>query len=114
MNRHQIQATDGAAEAPRFRVVDCPICRGLERAFEAAYGEYIEARQSASYRFCTKFAAHKEVDMERSRYDLEEHEVECIAALMRTDVLPSPWIRDSIHDSIDRPDAETEELLELA
>ena len=94
--------------------MDCPICRGLTRAFEAAYSEYIEARQSASYRFCTKFAAHKNVDMERVRYELEEHQVECISAFRLTDVLPSPSIRDSIDDSIDHSDSETEELFQLA
>ena len=94
--------------------MDCPICSGLERAFEAAYGEYIEARQSASYRFCTKFAAHKKVDMERARYEVEEHEVECVPAFRLTDVLPLPSIRDSIDDSIDHSDSETEELFQLA
>lgn len=94
--------------------MDCPICRGLERAFESAYGEYIEARQSASYRFSTKFAAHKEVDMERAKSELEEHEVECVSAFRLTDVLPSPSIQDLLDDSIDRFDAETEEWFQLA
>lgn len=94
--------------------MDCPICKGLERAFEAAYGEYIEARQSASYRFCTKFASHKEVDMERARYELKEHEVECVSAFSLSDVPPLPSIRDSIDDSIDRSDSQTEVLFQLA
>ena len=94
--------------------MDCPVCRGLAQAFEAAYGEYIEARQSASYRLCTKFAAHKNVDMERARYELEEHEVECVSAFRLTDVRPSPSVRDSIDDSIDLSDSETEELYQLA
>lgn len=87
---------------------------GLERALEAAYGEYIEARQSASYRFCTEFAARKKVDMERARYEMEEHEIECASGLRLTDVLSLPSIRDSIEDSIDSSDYETEELLQLA
>ena len=94
--------------------MDCPICNSLERVFEAAYGEYIEARQSESYRFCTKFAANKEVDMERAKDELEEHGVECVSALKLTDVLPSPSIRDPIDDFIDRYDSETEELFQLA
>ena len=114
MNRHQIRARGGPAEAPRVQLADCPTCRGFERAYEAAYGEYIEARQSASYRFCTKFAAHKGVDMKRARYELEEHGVECISAIRLMDVLPSPSIPDSIDDSIDRSDAETMELFQLA
>lgn len=102
------------AEAPRVQVADCPICRDLERAFEATYGEYIEASQLASYRFCTKFAAHKRVDMERARYELEEHGAECVSAFRLTDVLPPPSIQYAIDDSIDRSDAETVELLQLA
>ena len=52
--------------------------------------------------------------MERSRYELEQHEVECVSAFRLTDVLPSPSIRDPIDDSIDRSDAETEDLFQLA
>ena len=52
--------------------------------------------------------------MERAKYELEEHGVECVSALMLTDILPSPSIRDPIDDSIDRSDAETEELFQLA
>lgn len=76
--------------------------------------EYIEACQSASYRFCAKFAAHKRVDMERARYELEEHGIACVSAFRRADVLPSPSNRDSIDDSIDRSDAEAAELVQLA
>ena len=59
----------------------CPICRNLERAFEAGLGEYIEARSSAYYPFCTKAAAYKKVDMERARYELEEHKLVCASAV---------------------------------
>ena len=109
LNRHRIRATGMPAESP-VQVVDCPICGGLERAFETTYVEYVEARQSASYRFCTKFAARKKVDMERARYEMEEHEIECASGLRLTDALPSP----SIRDSIDSSDCETEELFQLA
>jgi hypothetical protein len=60
----------------------CAICRNLERAFEAGLREYIEARSSAYYPFCTKPAAYKKVDMERARYELEEHRLVCVSAIM--------------------------------
>jgi hypothetical protein len=59
----------------------CPICRNLERAFEAGLSEYLEARSSAYHRFCTKAAAYKKVDMERARYELEEHRFVCVSAV---------------------------------
>jgi hypothetical protein len=59
----------------------CPICRNLEQAFEAGLSEYLEARSSAYYPFCTKAAAYKKVDMERARYELEEHRLVCVCSI---------------------------------
>jgi hypothetical protein len=61
--------------------MDCPICRDLERAYKAGLSEYIEASSSAFYRVCTELAAQKNVDVERARYELEEHRLVCIAAV---------------------------------
>jgi hypothetical protein len=61
--------------------MDCPICRDLERTFEAGRSEYIEARSSACFRVCTEFAARKNVDMERARYELEEHLSLCVSTI---------------------------------
>jgi hypothetical protein len=58
----------------------CPVCRNLERAYEAGLSEYIEARSSAYYPICTESAACKKVDMERARYELEEHRLVCVSA----------------------------------
>jgi hypothetical protein len=58
--------------------MNCSICRDLERAFEAGLREYLAARSSASFRFCTKLAAQKNVEMERARYELEEHQALCV------------------------------------
>jgi hypothetical protein len=55
----------------------CPICGDLERAYEIGLTEYIEARSSTYYSVSTKPAAYKRVDMERARYELEEHRLEC-------------------------------------
>ena len=61
--------------------MDCPICRSLERAFESGRSEYIEARLSACFRVCTEFAARKNVEMERAKYELEEHLSICVSTV---------------------------------
>jgi hypothetical protein len=58
--------------------MDCPVCLGLKRAFDAEVSQYIEARSSVSFPVCTDVAARKKVDMERARYDLEEHHLVCV------------------------------------
>jgi hypothetical protein len=61
--------------------VDCLICRGLERALESRRSQYIEARSAAYYQVSTELAAYKNVDMERAKSDLQEHQLVCVAAL---------------------------------
>jgi len=58
----------------------CSICESLERTYEDRLSEYREARSSAGYQVSTKLAAHKNVEMERARYELEEHRLVCAAA----------------------------------
>jgi hypothetical protein len=58
----------------------CPICKNLEQAYEALLSEYNEARSSAGYQVCRRLAAKKKVDMERARYELEEHRSVCVSA----------------------------------
>jgi hypothetical protein len=57
--------------------MDCTRCRELRQTFESKLNKYIEARASDYYRVSTELAAHKNVDMERSRNDLEEHQFVC-------------------------------------
>ena len=59
--------------------MDCVICRDLERAFESRRGKYVEALSAAFYRVSTELAASKNVDMERAKSDLEEHQLVCVA-----------------------------------
>jgi hypothetical protein len=68
--------------------MDCTICRDLERAYEAGLSEYIEARSSACCRVCTNLVAKKNVDMERARYELEEHRLVCVSAVRVFGLLP--------------------------
>ena len=58
----------------------CPICRNLERAYEAGRREYIEARSSAHYPACRKPAASKKVDGEPARQELEVRRLVCVPA----------------------------------
>jgi hypothetical protein len=74
----------------------CPICRDLERAYEAGLGEYIEARTSACFRVCTESAARKNVDMERARYELEEHRFMCVSAVRVFARLPGRDVSSSV------------------
>jgi Zn-dependent peptidase ImmA (M78 family) len=60
--------------------MDCLICKGLEQALESRQSEYIEARSAAYYQVSTELAAYKNVDMERAKSDLEEHELVCVCA----------------------------------
>ena len=68
--------------------MDCSICRDLERTYEAGLGEYLEARASAIYGVSTKPAAFKNVEMERAKYDLEEHRFVCTVAIRVLALLP--------------------------
>jgi len=62
--------------------MSCSMCEYLERTYDALLSEYIEARSSVRYRISTQLAAQKNVDMERARYELEEHRRICPTAVM--------------------------------
>jgi pyruvate/oxaloacetate carboxyltransferase len=66
----------------------CSTCRNLERAYETGISEYAEARASVCYRVSTVHAAQKNVDMERARYELEEHRSVCASAASVRRLLP--------------------------
>jgi hypothetical protein len=76
--------------------MDCPICRVLARAFEAGLSEYTEARSSASYQVSKRIAAKKNVDMERARYELEEHRLVCVSAVRVFTLLPQRDVSTSL------------------
>jgi hypothetical protein len=75
--------------------MDCPSCRDLKRAYEAGLSEYIEARSSVCFRLCTKLAARKNVEMERAKYELEEHRFVCVSAVRVVALLPEPAVSAS-------------------
>lgn len=59
--------------------MNCLICKDLERTLESRRSQYLEARSAAFYRVSTELAAYKNVDMERAKSDLEEHQLVCIS-----------------------------------
>jgi hypothetical protein len=59
----------------------CMLCENLELAFEARRSEYIEATSLANYRISKRFAAYKNVEMERARTEVEEHQSVCVFAV---------------------------------
>jgi hypothetical protein len=61
--------------------MDCVKCRELKRVFELRLTQYVEARASAYYRVSTDLAARRNVDMERSKNDWEEHQMVCASVL---------------------------------
>ena len=61
--------------------MDCLICKDLERALELRRSKYFEARSAPYYRVSTELAAQKNVDMERTKSDLEEHQLVCVPPL---------------------------------
>lgn len=60
--------------------MDCLKCKDLEQAFESRLSKYSEARSAAFYQVSTELAAKKQVDMERARNDMEEHQLVCNVA----------------------------------
>ena len=58
----------------------CLFCRDLERTLDFRRSKYFEARSGAYYQVSTELAAQKNVDMERAKSDLEEHQLACASA----------------------------------
>lgn len=56
----------------------CLICKDLERTLDFRRSKYFEARSAAYYQVSTELAAQKNVDMERAKSDLEEHQLICV------------------------------------
>jgi hypothetical protein len=67
--------------------MDCSVCWTLKRTYESAASEYMEARSSAWFRMCMDVAARKNVEMERARYEFEEHHRVCVSDVMAVALL---------------------------
>jgi Zn-dependent peptidase ImmA (M78 family) len=73
--------------------MDCPMCKELERGFESRRRNYIAARFAAYYRVSTELAAYKNVEMERAKSDLEEHQSVCVFAASG---LTASWLNSTL------------------
>jgi len=60
--------------------MDCLICKDLERVVKSRRSKYLDARCAAFYRVSTELAAMRNVDMERAKSDLAEHQLVCTSA----------------------------------
>jgi len=58
----------------------CSICKDLERTLDFRRSKYFEARSAAYFQVSTELAAKKNVDMERAKSDLEQHQLACASA----------------------------------
>ncbi len=68
--------------------MNCLICKDLERTFASRCSQYTEALSAAYYQVSTELAACKNVDMERAKSDLEDHQSICIYAANRKRLRP--------------------------
>lgn len=75
----------------------CLLCESLELAFEASRSEYIEATSLANYRISKRFAAYKNVEMERARTELEEHHSVCVLAGAASKPTPAAALLRTTH-----------------
>jgi hypothetical protein len=91
-----MQVAVGPAQRRGGIDMDCPICRSLEQGYAAGLSEYVMARSSVCFRLSTKFAAQKNVDMERAKYALEEHQLQCVSAIKLLALLPKPDVPKSL------------------
>ena len=58
--------------------MNCLKCKNLSRVFGLRLANYMEARSAAFYRVSTELAAKTQVDMERAKADLQEHQTVCL------------------------------------
>jgi hypothetical protein len=82
----------------------CLLCENLELAFEARRSEYVEATSLANYRISKRFAAYKNVEMERARTELEEHQSVCAFAVTASAHKPPAAVLRGTHRDMLRGD----------
>ena len=76
----------------------CRLCENLERALAASQNEYFEASTLAYHMVSKKFAADKNVEMERAKAELQEHRAVCLAAITVSQAIPVGMLRRSKPD----------------
>jgi hypothetical protein len=71
----------------------CRLCENLERVLAATEAEYLEASSLAYHQVSKKFAAYKNVEMERARAELQEHRMVCLAGMVAAPAIPAAVLR---------------------
>ncbi len=61
----------------------CPECESLNRIFESKLSGYLAARSAVLHRISTEFAARQQVDMERAKSAMEDHQSICSLTQLR-------------------------------
>lgn len=61
--------------------MNCSECKDLYRAFERSRTVYIDALCSVFHKVSTEIAARRHLDMERTKNDLQEHQLACAWAI---------------------------------
>jgi len=74
----------------------CLTCENLKRTLEARREEYVAACASVCYRINKRAAAHKNVEMERAKYELEEHWSVCTSSRRPPVILPQREVAKGI------------------
>ena len=75
--------------------MSCSICSNLENLFEARRIEYLSALCAPYYLVSKRFAAYKNVELERARNELEEHRSVCSFAFSVAAPFPEPFLLES-------------------
>ena len=60
--------------------MNCSECKDLFRVFEKNQASYIAAHSAPFYKINPEIAARKQIDMERAKNDLQEHQLVCPTA----------------------------------
>lgn len=57
--------------------MDCLLCKELSRLVDRSSSEYRDSRSSSFYQVSTEIAAMRQVEMERAKTNLQEHQLIC-------------------------------------
>ena len=67
----------------------CSLCRNLNQAFELRLSDFNGALSSAVPLMSDKLVASRHVELQRARYELEEHQRDCAFAAGEWALVPS-------------------------
>ncbi|MDR3772715.1 MAG: hypothetical protein P4L26_05155 [Terracidiphilus sp.] len=82
----------------------CLLCLNLEQALKVKSNEYLQASSSSCSLVSSRFTAYMHVEMERARFELEDHRSACVYSVNPPASLPvTPALclgpADKLHNS---------------